>query len=232
MEFQIFTSDLVIDCIPNLGCESCKFHPSKPQDFCLVSAARIITFQAAVMAEASESWEAVVPKRAKRSAAVAGKKPSVFEVWAPRETRDLVVSFCPPSPSQQFNQIAVADRLFNTSWRRRTYPLCKDMLRSAIEGLLGTCAVCGHTGSNLLLLFDLEDVFNTELATAAAEANSVAADLAPCCLRWSDAFAGYTPRWHRFLWGPPQACTALGPTRLAPQSPAETDSNHGASSDS
>ena len=196
------------------------------------------TFQAAVMAEASETSTAVAPKRAKRSAAVAGKKPSVFEVWAPRETRDLVVSFCPPSPSQQFNQIAVADRLFNTSWRRRTYPLCKDMLRSAIEGLLGTCAVCGHTGSNLLLLLDLEDVFNTELATAAAEASRVAADLPPCCLRWSDAFAGYTPRWHRFsemprlpglelpcdrfLWEPPQA----------PPSPAETDSNHGASSGS
>ena len=68
-------------------------------------------------------------------------------LWDSPILRDLVIRFCPTSPSMQFNQIAVANRMWNISWRREWYPLCKDYLRTGIRE------------NNLLLLHDLEDIF-------------------------------------------------------------------------
>ena len=97
------------------------------------------------------------------STAVAGK------VWDIPVVIDIVVNFCSPCPGKQFNQIAVADRLFNIAWRRRMHTLQKYMLREVILGLTDrdrggssvrtTSSWQAEVGVSILL--DLEDVFNT-----------------------------------------------------------------------
>ena len=109
--------------------------------------------------------------RASTPTAVAEKGPlegwKVFKGWEIRDIRDIVVSFCAPSPGQKWNQIAVADRRFNTTWRRQSYPLCTKMLRDAIRWFHPCCPRCSG-GESHLLLVDLEDVFNTGYAAAEA----------------------------------------------------------------
>ena len=89
----------------------------------------------------------------------------VFKGWEIRDIRDIVVGFCDPSPGQKWNQIAVADRRFNTTWRRQLHPLCARMLRDAIRWFHPCCRNCTGGESHLLLL-DLERVFNTGYAAA------------------------------------------------------------------
>ena len=89
----------------------------------------------------------------------------VFKGWDMPDIREIVVSFCAPSPSLKWNQIAVADRRFNTTWRRGLYALCTKMLRSAIRSLQPRCRHC-IGGESMLLLMDLEDIFNTRFAAA------------------------------------------------------------------
>ena len=116
------------------------------------------------------------------------------ECWDIVGIRNNVVKFCNPSPSLHFNQIAVADRRFNTSWRRRTHALCQGMLRAAIFGLLN--GRHADSGNHVLTLLDLEDVFNTELATAAkaVELRNWERFGRTHVGRWQDSFAGYVPR--------------------------------------
>ena len=89
----------------------------------------------------------------------------VFKGWDMPDIREIVVSFCAPSPSLKWNQIAVADRRFNTTWRRGLYALCTKMLRSAIRSLQPRCRHC-IGGESILLLIALEDIFNTRFAAA------------------------------------------------------------------
>ena len=114
---------------------------------------------------------ASTPKEEECSTAVAGKKPlegwEVFKGWEIPDIRDIVVSFCAPSPGQKFNQIDVADRRFNTTWRRQSYQLCTKMLRNAIRCLHPCCPRCTG-GESTLLLVDLENVFSTGYAAAEA----------------------------------------------------------------
>ena len=109
------------------------------------------------------------PKEEECSTAVAEKDPlegwEVFKGWDMPDIRDIVVSFCAPSPGQKWNQIAVADRRFNTTRRRQSYPLCTKMLRYAIRWFHPCCRNCTGGESHLLLL-DLERVFNTGYAAA------------------------------------------------------------------
>ena len=109
--------------------------------------------------------------RASTPSAVAEKGPlegwKVFKGWEIRDIRDIVVSFCAPSPGQKWNQIAVADRRFNTTWRRQSYPLCTKMLRDAIRWFHPCCPRFSGGESHLLLL-DLERVFNKGYAAAEA----------------------------------------------------------------
>lgn len=171
-----------------------------------------------------------VLKCSKRGRGFAAKEQLVSQGWEIPLIRDLVIHWCPSSPSLQFNQLAVANRLINTAWRRRTYALCKQMLRSAISGLLGTCPVCKSNGGHMLTLLDLEDVFNTELATPAAYAMAAASQMPLSNLRWAEAFAGYVPKYRLFGESPrlPQSiwgnCRPLPQAGMAPQSPPDTES--------
>ena len=121
---------------------------------------------------------ASTPKEEECSTAVAEKDPlegwEVFKGWEILDSRDIVVSFCAPSPGQKFNQIAVADRRFNTTWRRQWYQLCTKMLRNAIRWLHPCCPRCTG-GESTLLLVDLEDVFNTGYAAAEATRRKIRA---------------------------------------------------------
>ena len=121
---------------------------------------------------------ASTPKEEECSTAVAEKDPlegwEVFKGWDMPDIRDIVVSFCAPSPGQKFNQIAVADRRFNTTWRRQWYQLCTKMLRNAIRWLHPCCPRCTG-GESTLLLVDLEDVFNTGYAAAEATRRKIRA---------------------------------------------------------
>ena len=98
----------------------------------------------------------------------------VFKGWDMPDIREIVVSFCAPSPGKKWNQIAVADRRFNTTWRRGLYPLCTKMLRSAIRCLQPRCRNCTG-GESMLLLVDLEDIFNTGFAAAEATRRKIRA---------------------------------------------------------
>ena len=73
--------------------------------------------------------------------------------------RDIVVSFCPKSSQQQFNQVAVANRGFNTTWRRQTYLLCKEMLHSVIEISLEKDFTKCNMPDVVLRLVELQEVF-------------------------------------------------------------------------
>ena len=121
---------------------------------------------------------ASTPKEEECSTAVAEKDPlegwEVFKGWDMPDIRDIVVNFCAPSPGQKFNQIAVADRRFNTTWRRQWYQLCTKMLRNAIQWLHPCCPRCTG-GESTRLLVDLEDVFNTGYAAAEATRRKIRA---------------------------------------------------------
>ena len=110
------------------------------------------------------------PKKLRCSNAVAEKRSLVFEGWDILIIRELVVSFCAPSPELQFNQIAVADRRFNITWRGGMHMLCTRMLSSAIQ-IIGRRRCVSREcriGEGILLLLNLEDVFNTGQAAANA----------------------------------------------------------------
>lgn len=127
------------------------------------------------------------------------------------DIRDIVVSLCAPSPERRSNQIAVADRRFNTAWRRRTYELCKVLLRTGIRGLLdiGPYSLSPHGGlhaSGILVLLDLEDVFNTEMATARATVRAAAGD-APESWRFSEEVCAHPQTlWSSEPWYDPSGC--------------------------
>ena len=110
------------------------------------------------------------PKKLRCSNAVAEKRSLVFEGWDILIIRELVVSFCAPSPELQFNQIAVADRRFNITWRGGMHMLCTRMLSSAIQ-IIGRRRCVSREcriGEGILLLLNLDDVFNTGQAAANA----------------------------------------------------------------
>ena len=107
------------------------------------------------------------------TAAAAGKKVDMPVM------EDEIMTFCSPCPGKQFNQIAVANRRLNIAWRRRYHRLQKYMLREGILGLIDTgphsispnnlVSPKGVYAAGINILLDLEDIVNTELATASTE---------------------------------------------------------------
>jgi len=173
------------------------------------------------------------PRRVPWSTAVAEKGTLIFDTPG---IRDSVVSWCPPSPGRQFNQIAIADRLLNISWRRRGHVLHCDLLGSAIC-LFQTVELVRPGNCGMVLLRHLENIFNTERAAqiAAAERQITASRTLQIIPAEREAhsqheeaqerplgalrFANYVPRRCRF---------APHCARCMPYTP-DTDSDHGAS---
>ena len=125
------------------------------------------------------------------------------------DIRDIVVSLCAPSPERRSNQIAVADRRFNTAWRRRTYELCKVLLRTGIRGLNDSGPYSSTRPPGILVLLDLEDVFNTEMATARAidRARATARATAPESWRFSEEVCAHPQTlWSSEPWYDPSGC--------------------------